>query len=199
MKLPFRVINSEFSKEELREMFDYYLNNLEWSQDEYNFGDKTIRPRRKTFMFGKNYSYSGQTKEAVPFDDFTNKIKNHLESVLGLEKNYFNGCLLNLYIDGEASISYHKDDETDMIEDAIIIALSLGSTRKFYFQNDDKTMENRTQKLEISDGELLIMEPECQKTWKHAIPKEKGVTDARISLTFRRFNEEESPAELLEF
>jgi alkylated DNA repair dioxygenase AlkB len=185
-KQPFEIIPPFFSETELKEQLEYFLK-LEWQQDEYNFGGNIVRPKRKTFMYGNDYSYSGQNKKSVPFDEYILAIKEKIEKQLNLEKGYFNGCLLNLYLDGEASISYHKDDEEDMDENAIIVSLTIGQKRKFYFQHDDKTKKDRVKKYEVKNGDLLIMYPEAQKFWKHSIPKEKTITQPRISLTFRKF------------
>lgn len=186
---PFYILKSEFSEELLEKMFAYYFKDIDWEQDSYNFNGKTVKPRRKTYMFGKDYNYSGQIKKGNPFDKQTLYIKKKLEKLLNLEEGILNGCLLNLYPDGKSSISPHKDDEKDMIEDAPIIVLSLGATRQFFLQNDDKTLnkEDRNVKYKISSGDVLVMNPETQKNWKHSIPKELNVLEPRISLTFRCF------------
>lgn len=185
MPNPFKIIKSNFNKEEFSTLLNHYLNNIEWEQDTYSFGLKTVTPRRKTYMMGKSYNYSGQTKVAHPFDEETLKIKELIEEQLDLKKGYFNGCLLNLYEDGLASISPHKDDEKDMVENAIIVSFSIGSSRKFIFQNDDKAIKKEV--FVVEDGDILVMLDGCQKEWRHSIPKEIDVTEPRISLTFRRF------------
>ena len=101
-----------------------------------------------------------------------------------IEKDYFNGCLLNYYRDGNDSISYHTDKEPDMVKDGIIAVISLGVSRKFYVKNQ-KT--NDVEKIDLNGGSLAIMNPICQKEYLHAIMKEPKITESRISLTFRRF------------
>jgi alkylated DNA repair dioxygenase AlkB len=121
----------------------------------------------------------------VPFDNLTNQVKHNIENFLNIENNFFNGCLLNLYEDGSASISPHKDDEKDMDLTAPIVVLSIGETRTFILQND---ITKEKLKLKIGNGDILIMYPLCQKEWVHSIPKEKEIIKPRISLTFRKFN-----------
>lgn len=181
---PFEIIKSEFTDQQLIGMFNYFLHNLEWKEDRYKFGDRIVIPKRKTFMFGSDYTYSGQNKKGVPFSSQMIYIKNNLEIQLNLTENYFNGCLLNLYEDGEASISAHKDNEKDMDENAIIISLSLGATRSFVFKN---TVSSEKIKLSVCNGDILIMNNNCQKDWEHSIPKELKIKEPRISLTFRKF------------
>jgi len=167
----------------LERMFDYFYN-IDWKQDTYVIHGKTVTPKRKTFMYGKDYSYSGQTQNSIPFDRQINYIARIIEDKLNLKRGYFNGCLLNLYEDGLSYISYHKDNEKDMIEDSLIVSFSLGATRKFYLKNDET---KEVEKLIHNEGEILVMEPLTQKEWMHSVPKESKVKEARISLTFRRF------------
>lgn len=182
---PFEIIKSEFSEQQLINMLNYFLNNIEWKEDQYKYGDRIVIPKRKTFMFGSDYLYSGQIKKGVPFSIQMNYIRKNIERQLNLEEGYFNGCLLNLYEDGEASISAHKDNEKDMDTNAIIISFSLGATRSFLFKN---TVTSEKIKLSISNGDILIMKKGCQKDWEHSIPKESRIKEPRISLTFRKFN-----------
>jgi len=37
----------------------------------------------------------------------------------------------------------------------------------------------------LTNGSLIVMLGDTQIYWKHSIPKETNVTDARINLTFR--------------
>ncbi len=170
-------------KELLEKMFKHYLD-LDWKQDTYIINGRSVTPKRKTFMYGKDYSYSGMKQISIPFDEKLSYISREIEKSMNLEKGYFNGCLLNYYEDGLSYISYHKDDEKQMVDDAMIVSLSLGATRKFYLKND-KT--KKVEKLIHHQGEILVMEHLTQKEWTHSVPKESKVKEGRISLTFRRF------------
>lgn len=181
---PFEIIKSGFTDQQLINMLNYFLTNIEWKEDQYKYGYRIVIPRRKTFMFGSDYSYSGQNKKGIPFSTQMKYIKNNLEKQLNLDNDYFNGCLLNLYEDGEASISAHRDNEKEMDVSAIIISFSLGSTRSFIFKN---TVTSEKVTLSIKNGDILIMKNNCQKDWIHSIPKELKIKEPRISLTFRKF------------
>ena len=173
-----------FEDEELLEKMFLYFESLDWKQDTYIIHGKTVQPKRKTFMYGKDYSYSGQTQSSIPFDRQITYISRKIEEKLNLKRGYFNGCLLNFYEDGKSYISYHRDNEEQMVDDAIIVSLGLGATRKFYLKNDES---KDVEKLIHNQGEILVMEALTQKEWTHSVPKEAGVKDIRISLTFRRF------------
>lgn len=181
--LPFYIVQMDFTEKELSDMFEHFFG-VEWESDTYIFAGRPVTPKRKTFMYGKNYSYSGQNKKAHQFSPQINLLASAIEEKLGVEAGYFNGCLLNLYEDGDAGISYHKDDERQMDKEALIVAFSLGAERKFYLKND-RTKE--VEKIASSNGSLIVMEPSAQTDWTHSIPKEKKVKSPRISFTFRRF------------
>lgn len=181
---PLIVFENFLNKQEDNDLFEYFKDNIKWTQDKYNFSGKTILSPRLTFFYGKSYKYSGQTKIGIPFDEKISKLANSIEKFLDLNENYFNGCLLNYYRDGKDSISYHNDNEKDMDKNGIIAVVSIGSERKFNLKN---TSNNEVKTFDLKVGSLAIMNPICQENYKHAINKEPNVTQGRISLTFRKF------------
>lgn len=50
----------------------------------------------------------------------------------------------------------------------------------------EKEEEQYKYTLPLASGSLLVMQGTTQKLWKHEIPKEKKVSEVRISLTFRQ-------------
>ena len=171
--------------EKLLEKMLNHFKSINWESDTYIIHGNYVTPKRKTFMYGIKYSYSGITKKPLPFDEKIKWIANQIEKTLGLEKNFFNGVLCNLYQDGDTHISYHTDDEKSLDKTAPIVSLCLGATRKFYLKDIETGVVT---KLTHKNGEIITMFPPCQTKYKHSIPKEKKVKDVRISLTFRKFN-----------
>ena len=106
--------------EVLLEYFYKHFESINWTSDTYYINGKEITPRRKTYMYGKKYTYSGITKEAVPFDNEVLRLSKMIEQELQLEPGYFNACLANFYPDGDAGLSYHKDDEKEMDTDCCL-------------------------------------------------------------------------------
>lgn len=168
-------------------MLLYFKNNINWKQDEYNFSGKIVKSPRLVSMYSnlgdKDYSYSGQTNKSNKYTKSISYLANEIEKFLKLEEGYFNGCLLNYYRNGRDSISYHNDNEKDMDKDGIIVTLSIGEEREFFISNN-KTGE--IIKTNLKNCSLSVMNPICQREWKHAIFKEKNKQE-RISLTFRKF------------
>jgi len=179
---PFYKFKLFDDKELLDSMFDYFMN-IQWNSESYIIHGKKVTPNRKTFMYGRDYAYSGIQQEGKPFDKQIVYIAREIERKMDLDKGFFNACLLNLYIDGKSYISYHSDDEKDLDPNAPIVSVSLGTTRKFYLKNKETKI---VEKLIHNNGEALVMDIGTQKDWTHSVPKETTITEPRISLTFRR-------------
>jgi alkylated DNA repair dioxygenase AlkB len=129
---------------------------------------KNIKVPRKYAVYGAQYDFSGQKNKPNP-------VPLNLKDFL----KYGNSILINWYEDGNDYIGYHSDDEKGIVGDTYVF--SFGATRNFKFQNK-MTKVITTVKLE--DGGLLIMNPDCQKHYKHSLPKMKDV-GRRISITVR--------------
>jgi alkylated DNA repair dioxygenase AlkB len=97
----------------------------------------------------------------------------------------YNSCLANLYRDGNDSVSWHADDETELGPNPTIASLSFGAPRIFKLKH---RASGATFDYELLPGSLLVMYGRCQDDWVHAIPKRARVAGPRINLTFRRFN-----------
>lgn len=109
--------------------------------------------------------------------------------------------MANLYEEGKIYIGKHRDNK----ENRVIASLSLGAERTFILTHDppktartepSTTTEKKRKsttlseiqpyRCTLSNGSLLVMQGATQQHWKHEIPKERGVTTGRISLTFRQ-------------
>jgi len=187
-KEPIIYFSNLFSKDISERMFKYFEDNIKWEHDFYKINSTIKKSPRLTAMYSltgdKDYTYSGQTKKSLQYNDGLNYIREEIENFLDLEPNFLNGCLLNLYRDGNDSIAYHKDNEKDMINNGIVCVLSIGANRNFHIKHD---MTKEHKKYLLENMSLVVMNPICQKEWKHAIFKEANVAEPRISLTFRHF------------
>jgi alkylated DNA repair dioxygenase AlkB len=107
------------------------------------------------------------------------EIKSLIEPVCEVE---FNSVLLNLYRDGNDSISWHTDAEKELGINPIIASVNFGAERKFQIRHNNT---NEIHDIILKHGSLLIMRGELQHFWKHQVPKQKKITKERINLTFR--------------
>ena len=171
-----------FSKAESDLLFKNLRSNIIWKQESMNMYGKKIDFPRLTAWYGNNdkpYSFSGITLQPLPWSSEILSIKSKIEPVA---KTAFNSVLLNLYRNGNDSISWHTDAEMELGINPIIASVNFGATRKFQLKHM-KTKEKL--EIELTHGSLLIMQGELQHFWQHQVPKTKKVANERINLTFR--------------
>ncbi|MCK8481719.1 alpha-ketoglutarate-dependent dioxygenase AlkB family protein [Psychroserpens algicola] len=166
---------------------DFYLKTLleiiDWKQEEMNMYGKNIKFPRLTSWYGDNdkpYSFSGITLNPNNWIKELIDIKNKIEPKCNKE---FNSVLLNLYRNGNDSISWHTDAEKELGKNPVIASVNFGATRKFQLRH-----KNTKEKIEINltHGSLLVMKGELQHFWQHQVPKTKQKVGKRINLTFRQ-------------
>lgn len=171
-----------FSKQESDILLKDLRNNIVWKQESMNMYGKKIDFPRLTAWYGNNdkpYSFSGITLQPLPWTSEILTIKNNIEPIA---KTVFNSVLLNLYRDGNDSISWHTDAEKELGINPIIASVNFGATRKFQLRHI-KTREKL--EIELTHGSLLIMQGELQHFWQHQVPKTSKPVGERINLTFR--------------
>jgi alkylated DNA repair dioxygenase AlkB len=168
--------------EEAQRYLEALLANIPWQHDEvFIFGKKIITARQVAWYgdTGCSYSYSGKTKQALPWTSDLRALKTIVECLIQAS---FNSCLLNLYQDGSQGMSWHSDDEKELGENPTIASLSLGGERRFCLKHK-RTQE--TLSLVLENGSLLVMRDATQHHWLHSLPKTKKGHSPRINLTFR--------------
>jgi len=171
-----------FGNEEANRHFKALLNDIEWQQESMTMYGKTIPFPRLTAWYGNNdkpYSFSGITLAPKNWTKTLLEIKNQIEPKA---HTTFNSVLLNLYRNGNDSISWHTDAEKELGTNPIIASVNFGATRKFQLRHKE-TKEKI--ELELIHGSLLIMGGELQHHWQHQVPKTKQAVKERINLTFR--------------
>ena len=72
----------------------------------------------------------------------------------------------------------------DLEQPMIVATLTLGnSNRKMTLTN---VYTGYQYQIQLGHNTILLMGPDMQKMYLHGIPKEKGVIEPRLSLSFRR-------------
>jgi len=171
-----------FSKTESDLFLQKLKNDIVWKQEFMNMYGKLVSFPRLTAWYGENdkpYSFSGITLAPNQWTDELIEIKNKIEVIA---KVNFNSVLLNLYRNGNDSISWHTDAEKELGNNPVIGSVNFGATRNFqlrHIHNKEKL------DLELTHGSLLIMQGELQHYWKHQVPKTSKPINERINLTFR--------------
>lgn len=157
-------------------------NNIDWKQESMNMYGKQVMFPRLTAWYGDNdkpYSFSGIKLNPTVWSKELLEIKNLIEPTCNVE---FNSVLLNLYRDGNDSISWHTDAEKELGKNPLIASVNFGAERKFQIRHNET---HETHNIILKHGSLLIMKGELQHFWKHQVPKQKSVLKERINLTFR--------------
>lgn len=166
---------------------DLYRNlerQLAWGQPLVRvFGREHRTPRLTTWEGeeGVRYRYSGLTETASGWPRLLLPVRDRVELLTG---QHFNSVLGNFYRDGQDSMGYHSDDEPELGAAPWIASLSLGASRDFVFRPRDGG-RRQCAKLALADNSLLLMSPNVQFRFQHALPRRAGVTQGRINLTFR--------------
>ncbi len=160
-------------------------NDISWRQEDILiYGKRHPQPRLIAWYGdpGRTYTYSRLRLTPNEWTPLLLEIKQLVEKAAA---SPFNSVLLNLYRSGQDSISWHADNEPELGETPTIGSVSLGATRRFRFKNRT-TKEVR--EISLLHGSLLTMRGALQKFWVHDIPKEKGVVQPRVNLTFRQIH-----------
>lgn len=171
-----------FSKSESDMYLQKLKTDIEWKQESMNMYGKQVAFPRLTAWYGDNdkpYSFSGITLMPKIWTKELIGIKERIEL---LSKVRFNSVLLNLYRNGNDSISWHTDAEKELGTNPIIASVNFGATRKFQLRHV-KTKEKL--EIELTHGSILIMQGELQHFWQHQVPKTSQNVSERINLTFR--------------
>lgn len=163
--------------------FSALMQEIDWQHDRVKLYGKEIVTRREVAWHGDRafqYTYSQNTKTALPWTPSLSALKAEVEGISGQS---YNCCLLNLYHSGEEGMAWHADDEKELQPEGAIASVSLGPERRFVFRhkNDKEKCEVR-----LAHGSLLVMRGTTQTHWEHSLPVMKRVLEPRINLTFRK-------------
>jgi alkylated DNA repair dioxygenase AlkB len=164
------------------EYFELLKSEINWKQEGMKmYGKEVLFPRLTAWYAeeGKTYKYSGLVNIPQEFTLNLMKIKEKVELKTGKK---FNSGLLNYYRNGQDSMGWHSDDETELGKNPVIASVSLGAERKFQFKH--KTIPKSLINITLSPGSLLIMQGATQHHWLHQVPKVKDAGE-RINITFR--------------
>lgn len=171
-----------FDGADVQNLLPALLQNIEWQHDQVIMFGKQITTKRKVAWYageGISYTYAGKTKDPLPWTPFLLSIKEKVEKQTGAT---YNACLLNLYHAGDEGMSWHRDNEKEIVPESSIASVSFGAPRKFAFKH-----AVTAQKIEalLESGSVLDMRGPIQQHWYHALPPSKKVKDLRVNLTFR--------------
>ena len=92
-------------------------------------------------------------------------------------------CLVNLYRDGNDAVAWHGDTVRKVLAEPLVFTVSLGARRRFQLRPLAGGPVTRT--YLPGEGDLIVMGGRTQHEWQHAVPRDRRVSGARMSVTFR--------------
>jgi alkylated DNA repair dioxygenase AlkB len=176
------------SPEEASELFDILMAKCAWERRQASFNHAVPRDEAYYGDPEANYSYSRRQYKPLPWIPELLWLKHRVEEAtpaiayanLSLPKLGYNAVLCNLYRNGSDSVGLHADAEPEM--GPVIASVSLGAERLFRLKGPNGVAFAER----LLHGSLLIMAGRTQKDFRHEVPKEPGISEPRINLTFRR-------------
>lgn len=181
---PWRLVKSWMKSSDAKFWKEALNERINWQQPAVRvYGREHLVPRLSAFLAeqGIHYRYSGVIHVGQGWPSWFRPVLDQLNGFSGVA---FNGCLLNLYRNGEDRMGWHADDEPEIDQTFAIASLSLGATRDLRFRHRNG---KESAVVSLADGDLLLMYPFCQRDWQHSIPERRRVNTMRINLTFRKF------------
>jgi len=172
-----------FSMEDADQWYEKLLKCIDWQQKSIVMNGKSVNIPRLSAWYAdenKHYTYSGEVHLAEPWTAELLDLKTQIEQTTGVR---FNSVLCNLYRDGNDSVAWHSDDETELGQNPHIASLSFGEERSFSFRN--KRDHQKKFNLALRHGSCLLMSGTTQQNWQHQISKSTRLMQPRINLTFR--------------
>ena len=185
IELPGAVLYyQQYFVENSSEIFEELAATAAWQQQRLRlFGREQLTPRLAAWYgdSGARYRYSGLSLQPLPWLPRLQAVREQLQSTLAVP---FNSVLLNWYRDGRDGMGLHADDEPELGAQPVIAAVTLGAERPLVFRPRDPAL--KPLRLALADGSLLVMAGDCQRCWRHELPKSRRPLAGRISLTYRQ-------------
>ena len=164
-------------------LFQQIMNETVWEMPEMvMFGKKYSQAGLSTWYTDTEipYVYSGITRTPHAMTPLLHDVMKQCTVASDAE---YNSVLVNLYRDGNDSVSWHSDNEEINGSEPVIASVSLGATRRFDLRHKET---GETVRVDLEDGSLLVMSGLSQHCWVHQIAKTKMKVGPRINLTFRQ-------------
>jgi alkylated DNA repair dioxygenase AlkB len=150
------------------QVFEALRSSVRWRQEQRVMYDKTVTVPRLYAV--------------LPEDGPIPKVLEDARGVLSQRYGEaFERLSLGYYRDGADSVAWHGDYVARNMQRALVSTVSVGAPRPFHLRS--KTTGERLT-WSLGWGDLLVMGGSCQRTWEHAVPKQKQAAP-RIAIMFR--------------
>ena len=153
---------------------------------QYRYRDAPTDSKSTSSTSGSKTTSSEPTNKAISSCPAIDEIRTAVQELYKQQTGrsvQFNTCLANFYEDGTQRIGWHTDRE-EIGRTTPIASVSLGASRTFLLRHKLHGTTDRAS-VEMESGSVVFMENVCQEEYLHSVPKQAGVTEGRINLTFR--------------
>ncbi|HNP55841.1 MAG TPA: alpha-ketoglutarate-dependent dioxygenase AlkB [Gordonia sp. (in: high G+C Gram-positive bacteria)] len=155
-------------------LFDALLDGVAWRREQRQMYDRVVDVPRLVAHFTEN----DRLPEPL-LVRMRDELSEHYRDEL---PGGFATAGLCCYRDGSDSVAWHGDRfGRGAHTDTLVAIVSLGSPRTLHLRPRGGGTSLR---FPLGSGDLLVMGGSCQRTWDHAVPKEKAGAP-RISIQFR--------------
>lgn len=179
--------NDFLSEQQASDLLDQFMTTTPWKQNTQKMYDKTVVTPRLTAWYGDSSKMYHLGNNDFQVNEWSSELINLKEKIEKCTGYTFNSVLLNLYRDGNDSVAWHRDKESELGNRPVIASVSLGQVRNFDFRKVDD--HRKKYSLALEHGSLLIMKGDLQMNWEHRIAKSIRKMKPRINLTFRLIRE----------
>lgn len=152
-----------------QEVFDTVRDTAKWRAENRPMYDRVVEVPRLTASLTRR----GGGHPILP------EIAQWLEARYG---EPFPKLTANWYRDGRDSVAPHGDQIVRTRDKSIMAILSLGARRRFVLS---QVAGPGSVRLDVGEGDLLVMGGTIQRTWRHGVPKTTRPVGPRICVMFR--------------
>jgi alkylated DNA repair dioxygenase AlkB len=119
-------------------------------------------------------------KDVGQLPSYLQELRSALSARYGVD---IDSCLVNLYRDGDDAVAWHGDTVRKLMPRPHVFTVSLGARRRFLLRRASGGPVMRT--YLPGEGDLIVMGGRTQHEWLHTVPRDRRVSGARMSVTFR--------------
>ena len=162
--------------------------------------NRLVKERRQTAWQGDSnvapFAYSGKS---MPRTDWSPIVEAIRDDIHQYTSEYYDGCLLNFYPNGESGMRYHIDPDQGSLWGFETAVVSVGATRRFAFrpiidtgdggkENSSSSSGNAPHTFVLFNGDVTEMFSNCQELYQHTVKTAdtKKEPASRVSLVFKK-------------
>jgi alkylated DNA repair dioxygenase AlkB len=152
------------------ELFERLRREAPWAQRTRKMWENEVLEPRLVAVY----------REMAELPPYLEELRSSLSGRYGVE---IDSCLVNLYRNGDDAVAWHGDTVRKIMPTPLVFTVSLGARRRFLLRRAGGGPVVRS--YTPGEGDLVVMGGRTQHEWHHTVPRDKRVSGARMSVTFR--------------